>query len=468
MSPTTFCVSSVKVSFNGQLRRFPFPIDQSADQFAVISQTVAQSFAIAPGSLVLQYVDDENDTITIGSQLELTAAIATATTSILRLTVAPITAAAVPARSLFGTPLAATAQPYHPDPIATTATPGASWPFGCGGGRGGSWGGRGFWSGRGGSWGGRRCGRKSGDNLQEQYKSQLAELEREGLNYGWWAIRILANLNGDVEAAKHVIRTRKAAMNGLRAKYAKQLDALQAMGLIPAAPAGADQQQQDVGGCGRGNPEQAAYNHCTRKCIRLLERFDGNAEQVAAHIRQKQAERESLPIRYATQMTQLREQGFWCEPVCLRLLHKFDGDVAKVAECMSKFRKHHASAQHNEHTATATANNSNDDAATQYPEQLRALTSKGYSRWSSARLLRKFDGDASRVERALDARKQWFSSNVQQAGMYEKRQEFKQAKMRYAAEIKQLKEMGFRCKWLLVPLLVQHNGDVSAVSLALA
>jgi hypothetical protein len=465
-------VTSIKVTFNGELRRFPFPIDGSVDQFAVVSRAIAESFGIAPpASLVLQYVDDENDVITIGSQLELLAAISTSTAPILRLTASTATANATTTPTVVH-PLPLPHPHPHPYPHGHPHSfghhrgghghghgHGHGFGFGFGGGRG-SWGRRGCGE------GGR--GRKHADSkLHEQYKPQIEELEREGLNCGFWAVRILANLNGDVEAAKTAIRARKATMNDLQTKYSMQLAALQTMGFIPPAPSGSSSSSGSPATCSSGTlsddeSERAnAHNHCVRKCTRLLERYDGNVEQVASHIRSKQAEREKLPAQYATQLQQLREQGFWCEPVCLRMLHKFDGDVDKVVERMSKFRKfspHHHAPHHQ------LREQQQQQQQQQYEAQLQGLMAKGYSRWSSTRLLRKFDGDVNRVERALDMRKQWFDTS---SGS-DKRREFKQAKMRYAKEIKQLKEMGFRCKWLMVPLLIKYNGDVAAVSMALA
>lgn len=472
-NPVSVTVRSLKVSYNGEMRRFPFPIDASEDQFAVISRTVARSFGLQRPSFVLQYIDDENDTITVGSQLELSAALELSRSPILRFQVAVRSGADAPT---VPEPVVAESPSPSPSPAASPSPATGPW---CGGRAGGWWRhgfgaashhqptpgashghgfGHGFGFGGGfGARGGRGgCRRSWGQQLQEQYREQLAELEREGLNCGFWAVRVLSNLNGDVEAAKAFIRSRKQAMSALRIKYASQLEELERLGLLtPGASLSPERRAESA------TPDQAQHhhNHCLRKCLRLLERFDGDTKQVVAHFESKRAEREALPTRYASQLAELKAQGFWCEPVCLRLLNKFDGDVAKVAECMNKFRNRHGNAA----GATATASPATPD----YEEQLAALAAKGYARPKCARLLRKLDGNVEHVERVLNARKQWFA-DTEHGGMCEKRRAFKAAKEQYANEIQQLKDMGLRCKWLMVPLLQKHNGDVAAVALELS
>ena len=440
-------ISCVKVAFNGELRRFPFPIDSSDDQFNVLARTISKSFGVPRASISLQYVDDENDVITIGSQLELLAAISTAASSILRINVLQ---RAIPAASSMTACGDATksASPLPATTAAATATTSATTPMPmhppCGRFGGGAWRRHGAF---------RKCG---GEQLQEQYREQLQALNDEGLHCGFWAVRVLASVNGDLAAARQIIVTRRAAMQQLRQKYASELAALESAGII--VPETAD--EATIG----GGSDAGAHNHCVRKCIRLLERFGGDVSQVVAHVRAKETERAQLPHRFASQLEQLRAQGFTCEPVCLRLLHKLDGNVTKVAERMHKFRKAACTRPDGSNNTT----NNNSDAEVEYSEQLQQLTSNGFPRPMCLRLLRKFDGNVTRVERALQLRKQWFNDTTGTTGMGEKRQQFKQAKKRFGSEIAQLKEMGFRCKWLMVPLLLQHNGDVAAVSMALA
>lgn len=469
MSPTTnnstCVVTSIKVSYLNELRRFPFPIDSADDQFSVIYRTIAKSFGLQRSTFVLQYVDDENDIVTVGSQLELTAALNLARLPVLRLSV-------VVRESPVVTPptVVATATEVTPSLTSTPSTDNCR---------------AGFRGGRGGH------RRMIGGQLQEQYREQLAELEREGLNCGFWAIRVLANLNGDVEAAKTFIRSRKNAMMELKTKYASQLAELERLGILEAGVSTAPslspphqhhQQHQSphcmvpvsplFGGIGM-HSAQFKNHHCLRKCIRLLEEFNGDVQQVVMHFERKRAEREALPTRFASQLAELKAQGFWCEPVCLRLLNKFNGDTVKVAECMNKFRKHHL--QQGEPCSTTTTTTTATAAAEQQQQQsaefdakIEDLVAKGYPRPKAIRLLRKFDGNAAQVERVLQARKEWFSDQKRVGMGACKRHAFKEAKAKYANEIAQLKEMGFKCKWLIIPLLIQNNGDVAAVSLALS
>lgn len=498
MSPTTQVspISSVKVSFNNELRRFPFPIDVSQDQFSVLHRTIAKSFGIDRSSFVVQYVDDENDTVTIGSQLELSAALGVIRQPVLRLFVVVRQQPPTPTPTLVpSTPIvvddinSATPTQGH-----TYQHPNAHHHHHHGGLRAFGRGARCGWKvtpqhddssssispssispsispmihhGRGGRGGHRRM---VGEQLQQQYREQLAELEREGLNCGFWAVRVLANVNGDVEAAKAFIRSRKDAMSDLKSKYASQLAELERVGVLEAGSSSVSlSPPRRHCSSSSDTPKSAVVGQhkqhgCLRKCVRLLEKFNGDVSQVVSHFERKRVERETLPSRYASQLAELKAQGYWCEPVCLRLLNKFDGDTNKVIECMNKFKTRHQA------TNNSSSSNSinNDESSTEFESKIESLVNKGYARPKCVRLLNKFGGNQQQVEQVLEARKQWFSEVKRDSTIGCRRQALKEAKQRYATEINQLKEMGFKCKWLIVPLLVKHNGDVASVSLALS
>ena len=440
-------VTSIKLSYNNELRRFPFPVDNSdgdADQYLALTRTIAKSFGVPRSAIALQYVDEENDTITVSSQLELSAAVASTSSPVLRLSLVV---------------LSGETGADAPTPAGAPACPGgAKWrkergERGCGGGH-------------------KRLARFA--LLREQFRPQLAELEREGLidssainanGFGggvFWAVHLLTKLNGDLGATKSHILSRKDKMRELKSKYAAQLSELQRAGFLPASDAPVDHQRDPKGRC------------MARKAIGLLERFDGDVHQVMAHLEKKRAKHlsrhqqqpEQPRSQFEAELAELKARGFKCEGVCLRLLHKFDGDVEKVAARMETFRQARLE-KHQHHQQTVPTTDSEHSA------QIDALMAKGLPRHKCERLLRKFDGDLARVEQALENRRKWMTDASDASGSgkcHGKRHGcgLKEAKQQYASEIAQLKDMGFRRKWAIVPLLKQHNGDVQAVALALS
>jgi len=81
-------------------------------------------------------------------------------------------------------------------------------------------------------------------------------------------------------------------------------------------------------------------------------------------------------------------------------------------------------------------------------------------------MLNKLGGDVARAERALALFDQYWRDPSKDASI--RRQEYRSAKLWYHAQIAQLRDMGYKSKWLLIPLLLKHAGNVAAVSLDLA
>jgi len=80
--------TSVKVSFNSELRRFPFPISSASPldaQYEPLLRALSDSFGVNVDGIQVRYVDDEGDTITVGSDAELFEAVRCAEGAILRL-----------------------------------------------------------------------------------------------------------------------------------------------------------------------------------------------------------------------------------------------------------------------------------------------------------------------------------------------------------------------------------------------
>jgi transposase-like protein len=445
----------IQVACN-DVRRFPFPIDTNqCDQFQALIEALGASVpSINKHSVTLQYIDEDSDTISVNSHIELACAVASQPSPLRLTVVVRASAIAAPTSADETQPLIDQQQQQQQAPAAAPQCDAK----------------------RGRANANRPCNAKQAraaveddETLMQRYREQLQALRSEGLNSGRWAARVLASVSGDLEQAKTVIRQRLDQQNAaLRTKHASHLDQLAAKQLIDVDNA------EEVG-----------------RAVRLLERFNGNIEQVAGvlqkqcNARKARMDADALKARFADKLQQLEARGFIAKPVCIRLLRKFDGNVDKVAQRMSKLNQTQQATTKPEPEPTAstasepaptttepepeptTKPNANKSIKAAREAALQAhvsqLVARGYDRELSERWLKRLQGNMQACEHALEFRKRW----DQQADQRAKKLEMQTVQSRFATEMQQLNEMGFSNKWLTLPLLLLHNGDVASVALTL-
>lgn len=336
--PAAAPVRTIKVKYNDDFRRFPFPVDASAGgQYDALMGSLASSYGVAREALCVQYVDDEGDLVTVGSDAELAEAIRCNDGTILRLTLS-IKPAAVAASGVAAVASDARAsRADHAMPLYPQLENGrGAWGRGgCGGG-----GGRGMGLGPGLGLGlglgkcmakGRLMQRR--EELEQKYAVQVQQLKEEGLPHGPFVLAALERLDGDMELLRDRLRARQQRVTDLESRFAGELAQLREMGVLGDA----SEDEQVVGAKPKfwGNPKH--------RCLRLLVRTDGDVDKVAKKLRKWEEKRESwkqktddLKTRFSDELAQLEEMGFTNTNCLIRLLNASNGDVCKVIDRLEK------------------------------------------------------------------------------------------------------------------------------------
>lgn len=331
-------VRTIKVKYNDDYRRFPFPLDAADDgQYAALVCALASSYGVARDALLVQYVDDEGDLVTVGSDAELAEAVRCNESHILRLSLAlkggDVAAAPAVASSVTSADGGMPAYPKLQDGARWGDRRGAA--HGCRGQ------GRGMGLGLGLGLGigkfmakGRLMQRR--EELEEKYAAQVAVLKSEGLPHGPFVLAALERLDGDMDELLRRLRARQERVAAVEAQYAGELAQLREMGVLKSE----DEQEAQPGAKPKfcRNPK----NHC----LRLLVKTDGDVEKVAKKLRKWEEKRESwrqktekLKTRFSSELAQLEEMGFTNTHCLIRLLNSCDGDVGKVIDRLGRLEQ---------------------------------------------------------------------------------------------------------------------------------
>lgn len=322
---------SIKVIYNNEIRRFPFPLSNSSieKQFNELEGHIKQTFAL-PSSvqLKLTYVDEENDVITISSRMELEEALLCCNAKILRINVS-IESSPKSIEEIDGKAEEKQEEAQKVDVVQ-------SWKA------------------------------KLAEN-KIRYQAQLQELkEKYNLSDVPESILVkqLAMSKGNIQFVvmrqnrrKEIQQNKQKKIEEIAAKYPNQIATLKEMG-YPMQPPICYWLLKKFNGdlvkviTALSNPSNASKKKFNRLDARekyavqlvelsemgfngprrlwLLHKFDGDISKVVEKLQKKSSNTELMLEKYSKQLEELSSKGYNCLPVNIRLLNKFDGDVSKV------------------------------------------------------------------------------------------------------------------------------------------